>query len=99
MTATTDPGCPSELERADFEDEGEPRRERDGLQHAGKGLGRKQVAARAAGGEQDGPVLRGRDHARRGFSGTSVSAALGRLRVTAIRKPMPSANEITDEPP
>ena len=70
-------------------------------------LGRKQMAAGAAGGEKRG--RRGHRH-RAGLGSTPPTALLflapasrsafrRRLRVTARRKPMQSARESKDEPP
>ena len=76
-----------------------------GAQRVGEALGREQVAAGAARAEHDG----GREHRHR-ITPATVAGAVpggfwlrivvrGRLRVSATRKPMPSASEISDEPP
>ena len=64
-------------------------------------LGRKEMSAGAAGGDQrEGPT-----HAAAGSwsappAPISVRTSVrGRLRVTASRKPMPRDSEISDEPP
>ncbi len=52
----------------------------------------KQMTAGAAGGQKHAAI------AARHFT-RSMIAERGRLRVTAMRKPMPMASEISDEPP
>ena len=72
-------------------------------EHPGKRLGRKQVPARTACGEQDRPVspVQTRCHHQDSLPSGSISstAARGRLRVTATRNPIARASEIIDDPP
>ena len=56
----------------------------------------EQMAAGASGRDED---RTGEPHAGSASDCRKMISARGRLRITAARNPMPSAREITDEPP
>ncbi len=68
------------------------------LQGDGERFGREQVAAGAAGGDDDARRA-GHRAGNADAAGRLTKAARGRRRVSAIRKPMASARDSSDEPP